>query len=314
MSNPKSLNPGDRPWILLVNPTAGRQGRGANAVAERLRDQGITVQVAHTQSIKEIRDLARANRHKESVVGIFGGDGTANAAASELVGGKAWLALLPGGTDNSLCKEAGLSQDPLRAAEQLLTMSPVLWDTGWVGSRMFLLQAGIGFDGEVVHRANDSMTKSWGPLGYYFWTFLLLFSRPKLFSLVWEGGRMDGLHQVFFSNGAQLGASMEPNPVAVPADGWLDIGAMPWRGRFYRFLQALNSIAIFHGRLGTRLGPIRTRVKKAKIESLGTLKGQSDGEPCTVDNPEITVRPRSIFVLAQERLVLDFSIPRHVQN
>jgi len=271
-SQQNSLSPRDRPWILLVNPTAGRQGRGADQVVRWLTEQGITVQVAHTQSIKEIRDLAQVHRQKESVVGIFGGDGTANAAASELVGGKAWLALLPGGTDNSLCKEAGLSQDPLRAAEQLLTMSPVLWDTGWVDSRMFLLQAGIGFDGEVAHRANDSMTKSWGPLGYYIWTFLLMFSRPKLFSLVWEGGRMDGLHQVFFSNGAQLGASMEPNPVAVPGDGWLDIGAMPWEGRFFRFLQALDSLTIFHGRLGTRLGPIRTRVKKGKNRIFGDLE------------------------------------------
>ena len=162
---------------------------------------------------------------------------------------------------------------------------------------MFLLQAGMGLDGAIAGAVNPFLKRYFGIVAFCISAIPLLFRAPTLMSFQWPAGRIDNLHQVFVSNGAYLGASMAPNRSANPTDGWLNLTALPWKGKWYRLGQFLNALTAFHQSHRPRSSTVFARFQKASLVTSGPILGQRDGEVFTLDSPTVTIRPRALQVL-----------------
>ncbi len=267
----------------------------AGPVEAALRRRDAKVRVRTPVSAAEARVWARELAEREVIVAVLGGDGSANDVASQLIGGQAWLAALPGGTESLISRSAGCPPDPVAAAEALLAGKPADWDAGTLGGRPFFGFAGVGFDGRVCARAEGKLRQRMGNIVYWGVTAACLTLPPSRFELKWAEGSLSGVHEAIFCNVPLFGGGLKISPAAEPADGLLDAAIFPWRGYFARLGQLMGA---FSPRIApSGLAPVRARLTEAKIEDTGELPAQIDGDPVTVTSPEIGIRPAAIKVL-----------------
>jgi len=282
--------------VVIVNADAGRRGRDASAVVAALRAAGARVTLRRARTRLEGFRLCRALAPRRVVVAVLGGDGTVNNAAVGLLGGRAWLAPLPGGTENLLCRELGLPGDAAAAALRLLRGRVARRDVGVLGGRPFVVMAGIGFDGEVAALATPAWKRALGGVAAHLWhaAWQLALLRPRMFAVSWLRRTRGGIHQVVFSNGPRYGGGLVLSPGADPADGRLDVAVLPWRGRVARLAQLAS--LLLRGSRGS-FEPVRARIRSARIRAATALAAQVDGEPIRVRDPRVSVRPGALWVL-----------------
>lgn len=113
--------------------------------------------VADTQSRGHASDLARdAVSDGVEAIFAFGGDGTINEVAQDLVETDIALGILPGGSTNVMARSLGIPSNPVDAtafaASHLLSGTRQRINVGRIGARYFLFSCGMGLDAEVVRR------------------------------------------------------------------------------------------------------------------------------------------------------------------
>lgn len=156
---------------IILNPVAGARRPGLlHAVVERLSQAGVLVTVEETAGPGDATRLARAavDRGNSDVIVAAGGDGTINEVARGLLGQGVPLGIIPLGTANVLALELELKPSAGDIADMLLSGPAHLVGTGLVEGRIFLMMAGIGFDGVVVHRINPLLKRLFGK-GAFVW-------------------------------------------------------------------------------------------------------------------------------------------------
>lgn len=96
---------------LIYNPRAGSNGDGVplEDIVGCLRTHGIVAEIGIKTSGKTARELAKeaADQGEEMVI-VAAGDGTIEEVASQLVGSKTALGLIPTGTMNNLARALGV--------------------------------------------------------------------------------------------------------------------------------------------------------------------------------------------------------------
>src|SRR5690242_16910079 len=98
--------------VVLVNRGAGIvPGAGDAEVRAALRSAGLAAEIVALRGPELPDAVRRACRHGAEVVAVAGGDGSLNAAAAELAGSTAALAVLPLGTFNHFAKDLGIPLD-----------------------------------------------------------------------------------------------------------------------------------------------------------------------------------------------------------
>jgi diacylglycerol kinase (ATP) len=180
-------------WAILYNPTAGSfRPRKLEAIQQALRGQGVATRLLATQWPGHATELARTVGGVERLA-VYGGDGTLSQAAAGVLGRPLPLLFLPGGTANVMAIELELPMDPVQAALAGLTAQPRAVRPGRVNERLFLLMAGFGFDGEVVHGVNLRL-KAWSGKGAYVWSGLkaALHAHPLLRASLNGDGTLEG--------------------------------------------------------------------------------------------------------------------------
>lgn len=140
---------------LIYNPAARRlrwrRARRIGAVLERLRSFGLTVEVHATVGSNHATSLVRSALQRGcDLIVACGGDGTVNEVVGGMAGSRVPLMVIPAGTANVLAHEIGLPLDWVEAAGLLRTGRVRRIALGRVGSRPFVLMAGIGVDAAVV--------------------------------------------------------------------------------------------------------------------------------------------------------------------
>jgi diacylglycerol kinase family enzyme len=283
-----------RPWIILANRDSTGRGGGLRAVSDVLRRARIRFHAHVPPTAEAGRALGREYANRDVVFAVLGGDGTVNNAASQMLGGRAWFAALPGGMENLMSRESGLPADPALAAEALLDARPRPWDAGFLGGRPFLMIAGVGFDG-VVCAETAGLAKSMFKQAAYAVTIVRLLLTPTpVFSVKWDGKKCPRCVQVSFCNGALYGGGFMVNPKADPSDGVLDMAVFPFMGHLQRGYQITTA---FLSKREHTPHFSRHRIYSAFVASRRTLPAQVDGEPFRVRNPEVTVRKGALKVL-----------------
>ncbi len=152
---------------LIYNPAARRlQWRPAHklqAVVEHVRSIGTVVEAHPTDGSGHATSLARSALQRGcDLIVACGGDGTVNEVVAGMAGSSVPLLLIPAGTANVLAKEIGLPLDWVEAAGLLRTGLIRRIALGRVGSRPFVLMAGIGVDAAVVSAVNPGLKKLLG--------------------------------------------------------------------------------------------------------------------------------------------------------
>ncbi len=144
---------------LIVNPAAGRAALlkwRMEQAGMLLARRGCALRVVETTAEAGSGARLAAEAAATSVaVMACGGDGTVH----DVVQGVAWtgvpLGVLPLGTANALARNLDLPLEPLAALERLLTYEAVTLPLGEVvngsGRRLFVVMAGCGPDGALVH-------------------------------------------------------------------------------------------------------------------------------------------------------------------
>lgn len=162
------------PARLIFNPkaeTSGKADHGLENVVETLRLHGIRAQVCLKTSGKVARQCAReAAENNEGLVIAAGGDGTIEDVASQLVGTKTALGILPLGTMNNLARSLGIPQALDEACALIGGGITRQIDAGHVAegekiqTRFFLETAGLGLTGIAFPAGQDAKKGNWNKL------------------------------------------------------------------------------------------------------------------------------------------------------
>ncbi len=155
--------------LLVVNPSATTTTARARQVLESALGAEVKLDVATTTHRGHAAELASsAQDDGYGAVVALGGDGTVNEVADGLLrrsphGGEAddlpALGVVPGGSTNVFARAVGVANDPIEATGQLLeALRQERTRTIGVGradDRVFLFNAGLGVDAEVVARVEE---------------------------------------------------------------------------------------------------------------------------------------------------------------
>ncbi len=184
-------------------------------------------------SADDARDMAaEAARGGADVVIAAGGDGTVNDVARALIdsGMNTVLAVIPLGTGNDFCRNAGIPLDPARAMQLIETEEPCSIDV--VHARIgpeesyFLNMASGGNSGLYADLITDEMKSFWEPLVYLRGAVDML-SQMETFRVQMHFDDqapvlLDALN-VFVANGRVTGGGLLVAPDARFNDGLLDV-------------------------------------------------------------------------------------------
>lgn len=299
-------------WIVH-NPAAGPYDVGPylDAVADGLRERGAEVTVVPTQQAGDILAVGRTAVERE-VDAVFqcGGDGSLGECATALAGSRVALGVLPAGTSNVWAKQLGMpvmsilpGVDPraylLRAAEAQLDGKVRQVDLGKIGSRCFLLWAGVGLDAFVAQGV-EPRPRAQKRLGMfpYMLAALILGAQFKGMraQVVVDGKRLRGRMLLAVVSNAQLylGGLVQIDPYARMDDGWLDIWVFYGLGLGWTVRQMAG---LFAGRHLRDPHVRHLRGRHVVIAAGEPAALHLDGEPTGTTPVVINVQPRALAVL-----------------
>jgi len=145
--------------VLIVNPFAsGVTERKLAAVQAALPAGTETVL---TQVRGEATELAAEWSPRAEAIYVFSGDGTYNEVLNG-IRADVPIGFIPGGGTSVLPRALGLPRHPTRAAERIARGKPRRISTGRINGRRFAINAGVGFDAELVRRVDGLGRRSDG--------------------------------------------------------------------------------------------------------------------------------------------------------
>lgn len=259
------------PWLLVVNPMAGRTRRDCRQLTrmqDALRAAGVPFDLAVTTRAGDGRAIAeQARRAGRERFLVAGGDGSVHdvvnglMAATRLDGDRAasgqaglpTIVPLPLGTGNDWSRSLGLPREPAALAAAIRAGRTRLHDVGRIdfasagaardtSTHWFINVAGVGFDAHVLRQLPARVP---GGAVYLAGALRALAGyRAPLFHIETAHGCIDGrLLLAFVAIGQYCGGRMHVAPTALPDDGRFELvtvdevglaGALPRLAKLYR--------------------------------------------------------------------------------
>lgn len=292
---------------FIINPVAGGRRRSlppserVALVASAIARLGATGDVQLTQAAGHGRELARqALADGRSPIVAWGGDGTINEVASQLVGTATPLGIVRAGSGNGLARELRIPADPERAIDIALCGKDRVVDVGEIAGRQFLNVAGIGFDASMAIQFNRLGGERRGPLRYS-WQVAraALQYEGRRYVIEADGRRVESNAVVVaIANLAQYGSNAAIAPGAKPDDGLLDIVIIDDRG-------SLGRIGLFPRAFDRTIdkapGVTILRAARVVVRADEPMVFHVDGEPHRGDTVlEACIRPGALVVRVAE--------------
>jgi diacylglycerol kinase (ATP) len=268
-----------RRFFVIHNPTAGlRRRRRLEKIIGILRARGCHVDVQLTQSEPDDRALVetavRAGRF-DAVVAA-GGDGTVRSAAAALAGSGVPLGLIPIGTGNVLAHEIGLRLEAEAIADCLLQGRVALVPTARANGELFLLMAGVGFDGRVIGRLDIALRRRIGKLAYVWPVIRALLAGPDRLRVCIDG-EDHAAGWVVASAVRHYAGAFVIAPTARLDEPRLEVVLFGCKGRWSMLAQL---IAIGLGRIADCSDVQHLPATAIEITSESAVPVQIDGDPC----------------------------------
>ena len=270
--------------MLVANGSASGLGHSADALdtARRvLGGRGAQVETHLTESVAEL--AATWADFQDRRVVLLGGDGTVHTAANLPFGPE--LALLPAGRANNVARVLSIPTDLSAAAELAANgrVRPIDLISATNGARSTLAVEGVSVGFHAVARASYRAPNSADV-------------RAAVRSALSAARRFDGvslcvssdgdaemlsLGQLFVANLPLFAFGLRVAPEARPADGLLDVVALPWEGRA-RILPTI--VRLRRGTHGGRLGVHTWTARRVRIATRG-------GSPIIADTLSLGTGP-----------------------
>ncbi|MEA2156297.1 MAG: hypothetical protein QOE11_2437 [Solirubrobacteraceae bacterium] len=283
---------------LVVNPDAGSE-----LDPGRLRERLPRANVVQRGDDEDLLDCLRAAASEASVLGVAGGDGSANAAIHVAVETGLPLLVLPGGTLNHLCRDLGLDTvDEALAA--LAGGTAIHADLGEIGDELFANTASFGGYPEFV----ADRERLEGRIGKLAATVVaglraLRHAEPSELEI---DGRPVRAWLIFIGNCCYQPDGPAPSARARLDDGRLDVRLLDASQPFAR-LRLL--VAIVLGRAPSSPALRCWTADELQVHSLaGPLRTARDGEVSDHETQGFTVRKRPRAVVLYSKNVRNASI------
>jgi methylglyoxal synthase len=153
---------------LIFNPVAGQGNPDQDlALIRRLLEPEVQLHVVFTSEEKEPADQVEAAiAAGADLVLASGGDGTISAVAERLIETNVPLGIIPRGTANAFAAALGIPGDIRGACEVITAGTTRVVDAARCNGKPFILLTGIGFEAEMVDRANRELKNRLGVLAY----------------------------------------------------------------------------------------------------------------------------------------------------
>jgi len=300
-------------WCIIVNPCSGKKiyrRHGIKSLQKALQACNQTSELQFTQREGHAVELVRqaVNRGYKQLI-VIGGDGTLNevingifssdsASPEEIV-----VAAIPSGTGNDWIRQWNITRktnliDYFSFGKRILVDVGVVTEKEGTNRRYFLNALGLGFDGDVVFRADRLRT--W--VGAQSWTYLVsvFLSVFKLhyshLCIETEKDRIEGeVLTVCIGNGCYTGGGLMQTPKANPCDGVFDVMLLQ-RIRLKDIPSLLN--ALLKRKIDTHPAVKTFRSNTVSISSLQPVRSETDGVLLTMNYPvEIKLLPQRIQFL-----------------
>ncbi len=270
---------------VVINPVAGGR-RSSLAPEQRLK---LAEQALARHRVSGRVDLTRAAGHGTelarqavaegcALVIAWGGDGTINEVASELVGTGTPLGIVRAGSGNGLARELGIPARPEHALDVALAGRDRVVDAGEIEGRRFFNVAGIGFDADMAATFNRLGGERRGPIRYAGVVARALFRYQAAHYSVDADMRhveTDAL-LIAIANLAQYGSGVVIAPSARPDDGLLDVVLVGNRGVAGRLALVARA---FNRSIGRAPGVTRLPARHVVVRSDAPILFHVDGEP-----------------------------------
>jgi YegS/Rv2252/BmrU family lipid kinase len=290
---------------VIVNPISGTGGRpelGRRRIAEAegaLAARGADGRVLVTERSGHGAALAReAHEAGASLVIAWGGDGTVNEVASELVFRDVSFAVIPSGSGNGLARELRIPCNVEQAFATAFAASERVIDAGEIEGRLFFNIAGVGLDARVAHEFAVTGLQRRGFSRYIeIATRQLMSFRAGEYRIVADGAATDTRALIIaVANGRQYGNGAIIAPDARIDDGMLDVIVVGDRSA----VRALTQMPLlFSGRIGRVPGISMIPAHDVVITSPDPMIYHVDGEPCVgATRIHLRIRPRALRVRA----------------
>jgi len=157
----------DRPWIAIQRNRisgSGKRKREVLRLIEFLRQQGLkTILFSDREKLDKKLEHPNARKNLKCLVAA-GGDGTIR----DVVGRHSSLplAVLPLGTENLIARHYGIPTSGTDVGEMIQYGRTCEVDVGLVNGHRFMIMVGIGFDAEIVRRAEETRSGNISRLRY----------------------------------------------------------------------------------------------------------------------------------------------------
>jgi diacylglycerol kinase (ATP) len=194
---------------VIINRLSGTySAKKVERVRVFLEEQGLCPRFYFLRDFDEVTLVTRriCAEYPNPLIIVGGGDGTINGVLNGLSPGVATLAVLPFGTSNVLTRELGIHS--VEDALQRIAIGESR--PAFVGRieteaahRYFLLMAGIGFDGFVVHGVRIREKKLLGKAAYVLSALRHLIHWEPHYMAVTAGGRKLECHSLIVCNAAK---------------------------------------------------------------------------------------------------------------
>ncbi len=283
---------------VICNPVAGN-GRGkkiGEQVQAELKKRGIPHEFYLTEFCGHATKLAeKAVSKGADKVFAVGGDGTVLEAARGLIHTDTALCIIPGGTGNDFIKTIGIPKDPSAALEAALSHAPRKTDAVWLNDRLFLNEAGVGFDVSVLEYAKKAKKLCRGLLPYLYGVVRTIFSFSgiRVVCQLEDGKAVErDILVLGVGNGRFIGGGIEIAPKAVPDDGLLDVVIIK-KMKKPRMMQVLP--LLLKGKVLTFKETEWTRVRRLSFQS-EHMSVNVDGEILPMEKADISVIPDALYI------------------
>ena len=293
---------------IISNPISGRKRHTAHlkVAQEVLRAHGVYPEIRETSQRGDARIFAQQEVVRGTqIVLAAGGDGTINEVANGLAGSSVSLAILPLGTANVFALETRIPSDPVAAVEILFKGSAHYINLGHISCReisgednrgsYFLLMAGVGFDGGVLHKIKRENISKWGKAAYIA-TALQVLSRHTYSRLSIRIDQQDPVsgYSVVIGNARYYGGKFQVTPHASLTEANLDVCVFTRRGPLAMLKTALR---VFQGTHLGDTGTLYCKAKTVEITSSDVVYAQADGDFLGTIPAYLTVKEKALSVL-----------------
>lgn len=264
--------------LFIINPRSGvDRVKALQGLIDRDLDrQQYQYEIAYTQYAKHGTELARnAAADGFHIVVAVGGDGSVNDVIAGIHGTETTLAIIPKGSGNGLARSLNIPLDPAKALQLINNANQATIDLGRADDRIFVSNAGVGFDALVARKFAKSNRRGMAIYSWIVTKYLWMYKEWK-WNIEVDGVAMQEKAFILtVANAAQFGYNFKIAPLADLQDGLFDIVIIK---KYPKILGALIALRAFNGSLMKSRYVLHFKGKKIRISHPQLSLLQMDGD------------------------------------